>query len=218
MKTLIAISAFFFFVQVQASCDVELSESISRGQSTLVIIFDGFGTNEMGTQFVERRFVETFKSQCPKLAVVNFSYKARGIERAFRCYQQFKKAHGTNFSVNLIGHSFGAGYGVVNLSKRIAQAHGQMDNLIFFDARDLKTDFKFLRSGNTTLYDLRKIRLSVKKIINILQRRGLRGYKIRGAHFEQDVTGQSSHLALPSRLSTLARRQMIASLSCARLI
>lgn len=203
---------FFLFVLLSsqslfAQCD-ELVQQARRGSGrpVLMINFDGLGTNEFGMKVLRRHISQEIVSRCGRknIVVQDYHYGRGGVSSAMSCIRQFDSSFAQGFSLHLFGHSFGAGIGVMNLLDELQGGRTHVENAVTFDPRG--NGYSYANPGSQT----------VKNFINIYQRRPLAGRPVRGANFERDVTGQSSHVALPRNLSAMALAQLKGDLTCAR--
>lgn len=188
-----------------AECDKELAEAKKNDSSILIITFDGLGTAEFGMKVLKNTFFETAQERCGnKVANGNFYYSKKGAKKAIACAKSFKKAFGKDFELNVAGHSFGAGKGVFNFLSAAKKEGLKVTNAVTFDARGYS--YKYSNPGKS----------QVRNFVNIYQKVPLAGQIVKGADFEQNVTGKASHVGLPRGFSDLALSKMVGELACAR--
>lgn len=188
-----------------AECDKELKEAKKKDSNVLILTFDGLGTAELGMKVLKRTFYKTASERCgDKVANGDFYYSKRGARKAVACAQSFKKHFGNQLEVNIVGHSYGGGKGVFNFLKAAKKAGIKVTNAVTFDARGYS--YKYSNPGKS----------QVRNFVNIYQRVPLAGQLVKGADFQQNVTGEASHVGLPRSFSDLALSKMVGLLSCAR--
>jgi pimeloyl-ACP methyl ester carboxylesterase len=189
-----------------AQCNEALEEARQKTANPIVVIqFDGLGTNEMGTRLLQRAIGSKLENRCSRehVTIVNFHYGKAGVERAMQCLESFRQRFGTRASFHLVGHSFGAGIGVINLLERSTNKL-RFQNVVTFDPRG--GTYRYSSPGSA----------QVDRFINIYQRTPLAGRTVTGASFEEDVTGKSGHVRLPFNMGDLALSKVGGRLSCAK--
>lgn len=193
------------FMTCQADCPEELQEARLQSASPIVVVlFDGLGTNELGSKLLQKDFGEVIERRCSRehITFVNFHYGKSGARKALSCLQSFKSAFGKSVSFHTIGHSFGAGKGVMNLLE-ISKGVLQFQNAITFDPRGYS--YRYKNPGKSV----------VEKFINIYQTIPLAGRPVANANFELNA-GASGHMSLPKKTGELALAQVVGRLTCAK--
>ena len=191
--------------ELMASCERALEQAqVGLGAPLVVVLFDGLGTNEMGSKLLLRDLGSKIQERCEheNLHFVHFHYGKAGARRALDCLQAFKQNFDQEVSFQAIGHSFGAGKGVMNLLD-ISRGKIQFDNVLTFDPRG--DSYRYKNPG----------RSQVTRFINVYQSLPLAGRPVAGA--DQEIfAGPSGHMSLPRKKGDEALRFVVGRLSCAR--
>ena len=203
MKPTLALISLFISLTATANCEKELTRAKNDNSPNLIITFDGLGTAEFGMKVLERRFVGLAQKKCSKkLISANFYYSKNGAKKAIKCAQSFADTFGSRFSLSVVGHSFGAGKGVMNFIEQAEDTTLYIENTITFDARGYS--YKYSAPAKSVSGNF----------INIYQKIPLAGQKVKGADHEFDVTGKTSHVGLPKDFSKLALDYTEGALYC----
>lgn len=200
-----ALALGVFGMNAQASCEKELKEAIAKDSPILIVTFDGLGTAEFGMKVLKRTFYKTAENRCgDRVANADFYYSKKGAKSAVACAKSFQKHFGSEFELNVVGHSFGGGKGVFNFLKEAKGQGLKVANAVTFDPRGYS--YKYSNPGAPL----------VRNFVNIYQKVPLAGMLVKGADFETNVTGKASHVGLPRTFSDLALSKMVGKISCAR--
>lgn len=201
MKALMIISLLVTGIARGASCP----KSVPQEVDSVVILFDGLMTAELNLRLLERSIGESIKNRCGenKVLLINSYYGKSSARKVTKCLQTLQQKTKKKLKFMAIGHSFGAGKGVMNFIENFQKKKMNLDDVITFDPRGYS--YKYTNPGLPT----------VKNFVNIYQRRPLAGKKVKNADYEIDVTGESSHIDLPKKLGDKALSQLSASFQCA---
>lgn len=203
MKCPLTLIFLIVSVTATANCEKELNKAKNENSPNLIITFDGLGTAEFGMKVLEKRFVGLAQKKCQKkITSANFYYSKGGAKQAIECAQSFADTFGSKFSLSIVGHSFGAGKGVMNFIEEAEGTTLYIENTITFDPRGYS--YKYSAPAKSVSGNF----------INIYQKVPLAGRKVKGADHEFDVTGKASHVGLPKDFSDLALKHTVGALDC----
>jgi len=193
------------FMTCHAECLDEIHQAnLKTSNPIVVVLFDGLGTNELGSKLLQKDVGEIIENRCSRehITFVNFHYGKPGAKKALNCLKSFKSSFGKSVSFHTVDHSFGAGKGVMNLLE-ISRGVVTYQNVITFDPRGYS--YRYKNPGNAI----------VENFINIYQTIPLAGRPVEGADFELNA-GASGHMSLPMKEGPRALKHLRGRLTCAK--
>ncbi|PCJ20598.1 MAG: hypothetical protein COB02_03495 [Candidatus Cloacimonadota bacterium] len=156
----------------RASCEVLAYDSKKANVSHLVISFEGLGSKFAG--FVKRNITRKIQKE------LNYSFATKGYgwtdtNAAHECITKWSKVMKETLKLTIIGHSFGAGIATFKLLDKLKVSDIQVNNVITLDPR---TGSNGGFSGEFMHFQKPE---HVNLFVNFWQKRGLRGYGVKGA-------------------------------------
>lgn len=204
MKNALAITLALTSIGTLANCEKLLEQAKRENRPQLVLTFDGLATAELGMKVLEHTFIKEYERECPRRPIMTktFYYSKSGAKKAVACAQSFKDEFGDRAKLSIVGHSFGAGKGVFNFIEAARKSDLFIENAVTFDPRGY--DYKYSAPSKSL----------VGNFVNIYQKFPLAGRKVKGADYEANVTGRTSHVGLPGKFSDLALAHVKGYLKC----
>lgn len=202
----------FSIAEAQApssECRRQLDQARRRNSPNLVVTFEGLFGQELFGSPVKNHLMDPWIRSNGAVAVSHhgcttsmFAELSRGcapqVQSAMACLRIFQSEFGSRLNVSVIGHSFGASYGVFNFIKQAEREGVFIENVLTLDARTHHDD-QATRGRNApdpSMYRYERPR-NVGRFINVYQCSGLRGYLVKNAT-NISLCGEASHLRLPA--------------------